>query len=350
MLPDTKPLNDTSPLDDPSGFQEALLHWFQEEGKSYPWRETTDPYAIVVSELMLQQTQIATVLDRDYYGRWMAQFPDMEMLAAASEEAILKAWEGLGYYRRARNLQKLAQVVVNEHGGTFPETLEGVLALPGVGPYTAGAVLSFAYNAEVPLVDGNVHRVFARLFDSHEVVDSTSGQKQMWAWAEALVSPNHARAYNSALMELGQTICRQKSPDCQTCPVSAFCETRAPEDLPKKTPRRKTVFQDEHVVFQIHEDQLLLIQEQGKRRQGMWKLPPCPENEKDNLSLLYKAKYSITHHRVTLHVYESQNLALAECEWHPLNDVHALAMPSPYRKAVDQLINDGQPFRLDSQR
>ncbi|MEN9020442.1 MAG: A/G-specific adenine glycosylase [Verrucomicrobiaceae bacterium] len=347
MRSDTKPLAQATPLDDPEGFREALIHWFRQDGRSYPWRETTDPYAIVVSELMLQQTQIATVLERDYYGRWMLQFPDVETLAAASEDAILKAWEGLGYYRRARNLQKLAQVVSNEHEGKFPETLENILALPGVGPYTAGAVLSFAFNEPVPLVDGNVHRVFARLFDSHEVVDSTAGQKQMWAWAADLVSPDHPRLYNSALMELGQTICRQKSSDCQTCPVNTFCQTRTPEDLPKKAPRRKTVFQNEHVLFQTHQDQLLLIQEQGKRRQGLWKLPPCPESKTDQLSLLYKAKYSITHHRVTLHVYASKELSVDDSKWHPLKDIHELAMPSPYRKAVDQLVKNRDQFQLE---
>ena len=348
MPSQSKPIAEATPLEDPVGFREALVSWFRENGKSYPWRETTDPYAIVVSELMLQQTQVATVLERDYFGRWMLQFPDVRTLAVAPEAAILKAWEGLGYYRRARNLQKLAQVVSEELGGEFPRNLEDVLALPGVGPYTAGAILSFAFNKSVPLVDGNVHRVFARLFDSHDVVDSTGGQKQMWAWAADLVSPDHARLYNSALMELGQTICRQKSPKCRACPVSAFCQTRKPEDLPKKTPRRKTVFQDEHVVFQTHDDQLLLIQEQGTRRQGLWKLPPCPEDQTTKLSLIYKAKYSITHHRVTLHVYESQELSVAGCEWHPLKDIRELAMPSPYRKAVNQLIKDRQAFQLES--
>ena len=338
MLSQTKPLAQAPPLDDPEAFQTALLNWFRNEGKSYPWRDTTDPYAIVVSELMLQQTQIATVLERDYYGRWMLQFPDIATLAAASEDSVLKAWEGLGYYRRARNLQKLAQVVSTEHGEKFPDTLEGVLALPGVGPYTAGAVLSFAYNKPTPLVDGNVYRVFARLFDSHEVVDSTAGQKQMWAWAEALVSPKHARLYNSALMELGQTICRPKHAECEACPVSAFCQTRSPETLPKKTPRRKTVFQDEHVLFQLSNDRLLLTQEQGNRRQGLWKLPPRPEDQLEKLPLIYKAKYSITHHRVTLHVYESHELSVEDCEWQLSRDVQELAMPSPYRKAVDQLL------------
>ena len=155
-----------------------------------------------------------------------------------------------------------------------------------------------------------------------------------------------ARRYNSALMELGQTYCRQKQPDCLSCPVRAFCQTREPDALPNKTKRRKTVFLDEHVLIQVESGRLLLVQERGKRRQGLWKLPECPQSRLGKRPLIYKAKYSITHYRVTLHVYESSGLALADGTWVPLGDVGALAMPSPYRRAVDQLLADREDFRL----
>ncbi|MFT4638442.1 MAG: A/G-specific adenine glycosylase [Verrucomicrobiales bacterium] len=346
MPSDSKPAAKQAPLDERKRFQTALISWFRQDGKSYPWRETTDPYAILVSEMMLQQTQIATVLERDYYGRWMTQFPDISTLALAHEDAVLKAWEGLGYYRRARNLHRLAQVVHEEHAGILPDKLEGILALPGIGRYTAGAVLSFAHDQSTALVDGNVVRVFARLFDYAIEVDSTEGQKQMWAWAEALVPGTDARRYNSALMELGQTYCRQKQPVCVACPVSVFCQTRHPDSLPNKSKRRATVHLDEHVLFQLENDSLWLVQEQGKRRQGLWKLPECSEDQLVKRSLIYKAKYSITHYRVTLHVYESQGLPVSDGKWLPLEEIPDLAMPSPYRKAVDHLLEAQGDFRL----
>jgi len=161
---------------------------------------------------MLQQTQIATVLGRGYYTRWMELFPDVQALAAATEAEILKAWEGLGYYNRARNLQRAAQVVVTAHSGKFPDTLEAVAALPGVGRYTAGAVLSFACNKPAPIVDGNVARVLARLFQFRQVINTPSGQRTLWLWAAALLDVKQPRLYNSALMELGQHVCTARQP------------------------------------------------------------------------------------------------------------------------------------------
>lgn len=334
-----KPVAMHRPHDQPALFQRTVIAWFREEGKPYPWRQTTDPYAILVSEIMLQQTQIGTVLERDYFARWMARFPDLATLAAAPEEMVLKAWEGLGYYSRARNLHRLGKVVCQDHGGRLPQTLEGLLALPGIGRYTAAAVMSFAHDHPAALVDGNVQRVFARLHDYPEAVDGSAGQKQMWAWAAALVPDKNARFYNSGLMELGQGICRQKAPICHSCPVAHFCQTRNPEVLPNKAKRRATVFLDEHVLFRIQESCLLLIREAGRRRHGLWKLPECPGNLVKRGRLLYQAKYSITHHRVTLRVYESKGATVpAEGSWVPIAEVPALAMPSPYRKAVDVLL------------
>ena len=150
---------------DPTALAGGFVDWFKKHGRDYPWRRTRDAYAILVSEVMLQQTQIPTVLDRGYYARWLEQFPNWKTLAKADESSVLKAWEGLGYYRRARNLHKLAQVIVTEHGGSFPEDHATILDLPGVGPYTAGAVASFAFGQAQPNVDGSVARVLSRIFD-----------------------------------------------------------------------------------------------------------------------------------------------------------------------------------------
>jgi A/G-specific adenine glycosylase len=322
-------------------FRAALLTWFRAEGRDYPWRQTEDAYAILVSEMMLQQTQIATVLGRGYYQRWMETFPDVETLAAASEPDILRVWEGLGYYSRARNLQKAAQAVVTAHGGEFPRSVEGLLSLPGIGRYTAGAVASFAWNLPAPLVDGNVARVFTRLFACDDPIDKPAVQQQLWAWAETLLSRTEPRLYNSALMELGQRICTPRSPACLICPVQSVCASAGPAAAarPKKSPARATVAVIEHALFARRDGKILLHQESGKRRQGLWKLPERTTAETAALPEILTTTYAITHHRVTLHIHAAPHAAAAGGEsWHPLADLAALPMPGPYRKALNQLL------------
>ncbi|MFT5408087.1 MAG: A/G-specific adenine glycosylase [Verrucomicrobiales bacterium] len=336
-----------SPLDRPDAFAQALVDWFDKGGKDYPWRRTHDPYAVLVSELMLQQTQVATVLSRRYFENWLEKFPTPGALAQASEEEVLKAWEGLGYYRRARNLQKAAIAIVAKHSSEFPRELESILALPGVGPYTAGAVASFAFGDSAAIVDGNVARVLARLFDFHEEIDSTKGLKALWAWAEQLVPQEGAREYNSGLMELGQTLCSVTDPQCGDCPVAAFCLTETPSELPKRKPRVKTTLVDEHVRLVVKGGRVLLEQESGKRREGLWKLPELPESKLGVAELLHEMKYSITRYRVTLHVYADrpgQATPPQGQEWFDESQIAELAMPSPYRKALVALAESGRIF------
>ena len=324
-------------------FRAALLAWFRAEGRDYPWRQTTDPYAILVSEMMLQQTQIATVLGRGYYHRWMDTFPDVATLAAASENDILRVWEGLGYYSRARNLQKAAQGVLADHDGAFPRGIAGLLSLPGIGRYTAGAVASFAWNLPAPLVDGNVARVFTRLFACDDPIDQPAVQQQLWAWAETLLSRTKPRLYNSALMELGQRICTPRSPACLICPVQSVCASAGPAaaSRPKKSPARATVLVFEHALFARRDGKILLHKECGKRRQGLWKLPERPAAETAALPEILTATYAITHHRVTLHIHSAPDAtALAGETWRLLADLCALPMPGPYRKALNQLLVD----------
>lgn len=336
-----------SPREDPPAFARALIAWFGRVGKDYPWRRTRDPYAVLVSELMLQQTQVATVLSRRYFENWMGLFPTPAALAAAPEEAVLKAWEGLGYYRRARNLQKAAVAIAGVHGGEFPRDLEALLALPGVGRYTAGAVASFAFGAPAAIVDGNIARVLARLFDFREEIDSTAGARQLWAWAEELVPEGGAREYNSGLMELGQTLCSVADPACGDCPVAAFCLTPSPSELPRRKPRVQTTAVDEHVRLVVDGARLLLEQESGKRREGLWKLPELPEARLGIAELLLETKYSITRYRVTLRVYadkQGRRPLDAGQAWFSREDLDSLPMPSPYRKALVALAESGRIF------
>ena len=324
-------------------FQHALITWYQKIAKDYPWRRTTDPWHILVSEVMLQQTQVSTVLNKGFYTRFLEKYPTPASIADAPEQDILSAWEGLGYYRRVRNLQKAAKAICEQHGGNFPCEHTQILDLPGIGKYTAGAVSSFAYDSPQPLVDANVARIFSRLFDYHERVDSSAGTKQLWQWAEQLLSHTQPRLYNSALMELGQQICSNKSPQCLLCPIQKWCQTKNPEALPIKKARKKTVLLDELCVFAIQDGNILLHKAaDSARRSGMWKLPERENHVLEQRPLLLKTTYAITHHKVTLCIYDAPpKLTLEEDEaWHPLSALPTLPMPSPFRKALNALLED----------
>ncbi|MFB3819299.1 MAG: A/G-specific adenine glycosylase [Candidatus Methylomirabilales bacterium] len=196
----------------------ALLAWFREHGRRLPWRRTRDPYRILVSEIMLQQTQVDRV--RGYYRRFLREYPSVQDLAAARPERVRESWDGLGYYARARNLHAAARRIVEEHRGTFPRTVEELRRLPGIGRYTAGAVASFAYGQAAPVLDTNVRRILSRVF----VRRRTPGlERRLWALAEAVVPPDDAWAFNQALMDLGATICRARKPDCPACPLRPLC-------------------------------------------------------------------------------------------------------------------------------
>lgn len=207
-----------------------LLDWYGSAKRDLPWRHTQDPYRIWLSEIMLQQTRVETV--RAYYRLFLELFPNLEALAAAPQEQVLKAWEGLGYYSRARNLQKAAQSVVNNHSGRFPDTYEGLLSLPGVGPYTAGAIASIAFGRRVPAIDGNVYRVASRFYGVREDVGSPRVQKELRALVEAGMPEDRAGDYNQALMELGATLCSPAQPSCLPCPWRGLCDAYAEGDAP----------------------------------------------------------------------------------------------------------------------
>ncbi len=326
-------------------FRNALAEWFSENGRDYPWRRTLEPYAVLVSEVMLQQTQIATVLGRGFFTRFLETFPDVESLAVADDERLLKAWEGLGYYRRVRMLRETARAVIAGHGGKFPTEIEALLKLPGVGRYTAGALRAFAFDLPAAVVDGNVARVLSRLMDFSDPVDDTAGQKRMWEWAESLADPQRSRIHNSAQMELGQTICRPGVPNCLACPVATFCKTREPENLPFK--RQKTVITavDEHALWLTdRKGRLLLHRESGKRREGLWKLPTREAAGISRLPVLAEERYTITRYRVTLRVHDGsvlQGFKPGNDEvWQERDAFSTLAMPSPFRRVIERLLED----------
>jgi len=318
--------------------RQRLTDWFAAHGRDLPWRRTHDPYAVLVSEFMLQQTQVATV--QPYFLRWLQRFPTFQALAAAPEAEVLHAWQGLGYYARARNLHAAARQVVELHGGTLPDDDSAIAALPGVGRYTQGAIASFAFDRPSAAVDANIARVLARLFALTEPIDTTAGSARLWESAELLLPPEGGRIHTSALMELGALICLPRQPQCLVCPARAFCAgTGAAELFPVKKPRRATVALEELCTWTMHRGRVLLEQQKGSRWVGLWKLPPLT-GAPPATTPLWEATYPFTHHRVTLRVYrEGAPVPLAPAQrWFTRSQLEKAALPSPHRRAVDSLL------------
>ena len=322
---------------------DALVEWFEREALSYPWRETHDPWAVFVSEMMLQQTTIATVLGR--YEAWMRLYPTPAHLAAASEQQALRSWEGLGYYRRVRNLRAAAIRIVEEFGGIFPTLPEDISSLAGVGDYTLGAILSFAYNKPASLLDANVSRVLARVLNDQEIVDSSAGKKRQWAQADDLLHHGNPRAYNAALMELGQRVCTLAAPRCAACPIGSFCLAESPEELPRKK-AKPVVEQVQHWdIFLLDEQRGLLLQRQGEgqRHEGMYRFPTREEGELQDLELMATQRYRVTRYQVTRYLYRALSGAPVRVgeEFVPLAQLPHLPMASPDRKLVIRFLGRG---------
>ncbi len=316
-------------------FRRSLVAWFRRHGRDLPWRRTRDPYAILVSEFMLQQTQVATVLP--YYERWLARFPDFASLARAPESAVLHAWQGLGYYARARHLHAAARAVGQNFGGVLPNESAQIATLPGIGRYTAGAVASFAFDRAEPMVDANIARVLTRLTNWQLPIDTAAGQAHLWQTAAAFLPKRHARSYNSALMELGALVCLPRRPLCPQCPVRDFCAASEPALLPRKKKRARLVLQEEPHAFALRRDRILLEQSEQRWR-GMWILPrlaAVPPGQP-----LLRLDFPFTHHRITLSVFARPRPALPndQLRWFPLRALASLPLPSPHRRALAQLL------------
>jgi len=309
--------------------QRSLREWYQTQGRDLPWRQTRDPYRIWVSEIMLQQTQVKTVIP--YYYRWLETFPDISTLAKSSLQTVLKQWEGLGYYARARNLHRAAKVIVNDYNGIFPKQLADVLSLPGIGRTTAGGILSAAFNQPLSILDGNVKRTLARL-----IALDTPPKKainQLWELSDQLLDQNHPRDYNQALMDLGATLCTPKQPSCLLCPWRNSCQAfqhNLQTEIPMRTPSSPLPHKQIGVAVIWNQQGEILI---DRRLQegllgGLWEfpggkieaqetIPACIEREiKEELGItvevgdhLITINHAYTHFRVTLYVHHCRYLS-----------------------------------------
>jgi A/G-specific adenine glycosylase len=256
-------------------FRRRLLSWFRRHARDLPWRETRDPYHIWISEIMLQQTQVVTVIG--YFHRFLQAFPTIADLACADEDRVLRLWEGLGYYRRARQLHKAAKIIVDEHEGLFPRDIETIRSLPGIGRYTAGAIASIAWDARQPILEANTTRVLARLVAYRDDPTRTAGQKLLWELAESLLPRKNAGAFNQALMELGSEVCAPRQPLCDQCPIEDLCPTNAmglQDSIP--APKKKTAYEDitEAAVVVRRRDKALLRRcGDDERWSGLWDFP-----------------------------------------------------------------------------
>jgi A/G-specific adenine glycosylase len=257
-------------------FRQDLLEWYRGAARDLPWRATSDPYLIWISEIMLQQTRVGQATP--YFERFVSSFPDVTTLAGANLEAVLKAWEGLGYYSRARNLYKAAQQIVAAHGGTLPKTAAELRELPGIGPYTSAAVASMAFAEPAAAVDGNVTRVLARVFAIDDDIKSSVAKRQILQLAESVIDPDHPGDFNQAMMELGATVCTPSKPNCPICPLSGVCEALASDltdAIPRTSKKKPTPHHEVAVgVVRDRKDRILLV----RRREegllgGLWEFP-----------------------------------------------------------------------------
>ncbi len=358
-------------MDDPTALHNALIAWFEAHGEDLPWRRRRAPYTVWLSEVMLQQTQVATVIP--YYERFVARFPTVEALAAASLDEVLKLWEGLGYYSRARNLHRAAQMIVAEFGGHFPSTVDDLVRLPGVGRYTAGAIASLAFGLDVPVLDGNVMRVLARLLDLAADVTLPQMRRELWALAEQLLPAGRAARWNEGLMELGRRICTPRRPRCALCPLREHCLAHrrgTQEQRPVRPPRRRTPHYNVAAAVIRREDGRILITQRPPDGLlgGLWEFPggKCRANEalpaclrreiREELGMevavgapIAVVKHAYTHFRITLHAFachplrgEPQALGVAAWAWVTPEELDAYAFPAADRRIIAALRNGGQ--------
>lgn len=351
-------------------FVRLLLDWWDRGHRDLPWRSSKDPYAVWVAEVMLQQTQIVTVIP--YYVRWLARFPRIELLADASLDDVLKLWQGLGYYSRVRNLHAAARIVVDTYDGRLPNKVSELLALPGIGRYTAGAIASIAFNQPTPVLDGNIIRVLSRLTDLADDVTRGKTKSQLWRLAAALVPSERPGDYNQALMELGQRVCIPSEPDCINCPISNLCWARkrgTQYERPVRPPRKRIPHY--HVVAavtwrtRLSPDTEFLITRRPLDGMlgGLWEFPggkvEGSETYQDALRReiaeelavdirvgehLCEVKHAYTHFRITLHAFQAvlvdgtpQHIGVSDHAWVTLADLDDFAFAVTDLRIVDEL-------------
>lgn len=356
--------------------QRSLLDWYDLQGRDLPWRkppDVLDPYRVWVSEIALQQTQVKTVLP--YYQRWFDRFPTIADLARADQQAVLKAWEGLGYYSRARNLHRAAQIVMERHGGQFPQTLAEAIALPGIGRTTAGGILSSAFNLPLPILDGNVKRVLARLIALP--LPPAKALDRLWAASEAVVSFDRPRDMNQALMDLGATVCTARKPACLVCPWMAYCQaynTDRQQQIPVSEPKAPIPHKVIGVAVIRDEAGQILIDRRPAEGLlgGLWEFPggkvepnesiaDCVRREiREELGIeiavgeeLIVVDHAYSHFKVSLHVHlcqhvsgEPQAIECDEVRWVTLEAIDQFPFPKANTTIIEALKKRFPPTNL----
>jgi A/G-specific adenine glycosylase len=325
-------------------FQHELLAWFDSHARDLPWRQSSDPYRIWVSEIMLQQTRVAAVLD--YYARFLALFPSVQALAHAKEPAVLTAWSGLGYYRRAKMMHQAAQLLVREHQGVFPRTAEDLRKLPGIGEYTSSAIASIAFREPVAVVDGNVERVLLRVFPQ----DGTSAPQAKWLRdrAATLLDRRRPGDFNQSMMELGATICLPQRPLCLHCPVQPFCKTRGEHQAPP--PKKMRSRQIAYALLRRDRPggtQVLLQQRppSASLMPGMWELPEVEMRESDHqrVEITLRHAITVTNYQVRVLRFSEQEARLrwpvrkTPRQWTKSSELGSLPLTGLARKVLQRL-------------
>jgi len=307
-----------------------LWRWFKRYGRDLPWRRTHDPYAILVSEFMLQQTTVNAVIP--YFERWMARFPTLASLARSAEKDVLALWQGLGYYRRAHNLRQVAVTLLKAGRTEVPDSLTELRTLPGVGDYTAAAVASFAFNAVQPLIDANIARVLARFRNWKEPIDDAAGRAFLLQAARELLPKAGGRLHNSALMELGALVCLARNPKCRCCPLRRDCAAERPDQLPMRRPPRAVERVVDTRAFIFERGKLWLERASGPRWRGMWLLP---ETNPIGRCADHVERYFITRFDVTMRIYVERRHD-RDLEGYPRQALPP--MPSAHRRAVAAML------------
>ncbi|NCP88064.1 A/G-specific adenine glycosylase [bacterium] len=340
-------------------FAQAILAWYERNARRLPWRGHPDPYAVWLSEIMLQQTRVETVIP--YFHNWLKKFPTLASLAAAPQQAALAAWEGLGYYSRARNFQRAAQIIVSDYAGQIPKTAEELIRLPGIGRYTAAAIASIAFGQDIATLDGNLKRIFARVFDVTDPIDTPAGEKKLWQLAENHLPPGRAGDYNQALMDLGASVCLPRSPLCPQCPLESLCEARAfglQAERPVRTPKKPVPQKYKLAAVLLSQGKTLLNQRPANGLLGgLWEFPAA-EVTSDSaeacaaaLQTAYRLKvtprtrlpairHAYSHFTLTETPWRCDLLCLppdSPLQWIPLADLPAYPMGKVDRAIANQL-------------
>jgi A/G-specific adenine glycosylase len=345
----------------PGKLAAALLPWFETQGRrNLPWQMNPTPYRVWVSEVMLQQTQVETV--KPYFERFMARFPEVSALAEAPQDEVMRLWSGLGYYARARNLHRAAKEMLVLHGGRLPETLSELIALPGIGRSTAGAILALARSQRHPILDGNVKRVLARIFLVEEPPDSTEGLKKLWTLAEACTPHSRLAEYTQAIMDLGAAVCVRSNPACDRCPLASGCRAFAAgraQELPVARRRASRRLRSTHMIFVLARGRVLLERRPSRGIWGgLWAPPEFPDEKSAKAWLaagygplaqrpaqLPSVRHAFTHFDLDIQPWvievggKAGRVVDGDAGWHELASVPAVGLPAPVARLLEEIRN-----------